>query len=141
MQGQVMIARFLRKGGEGIDTKVFYNLEPALHKTIANHISFDGETPILAYIKDTYWVIITMQSIYLKNNAGTVQQLKFEDCKGISYMLAENKHYQAEVTVKYLATLWKDKRIVFAIESGKPFSGIYQVLVWLIPHSNEVPYS
>jgi hypothetical protein len=136
-----MIARFLRKGGEGTYTRVFSNLETAIQKNITDHISFGDETPLVAYLKDAYWVIITMQCLYLKDNAGRVQQLKFEDCKGISYLLAENKQHRADATVKYLATVWNDKRIVFAIESGKPFSGIYQVLVWLIPHSNEVPYN
>ena len=134
MHPSTMVARFLRQGGEGVYTKVFSRMDPEVQRSVYNEIEFGQETPILAYLQDDYWVIVTMESLYIKDKVSGIRQFKFKECKGISYTIPENRSTDTSgLDFHKLATRCSGERVVIAFERGRPFQGMFQVLHWLIP--------
>lgn len=129
-KSSILLSIFLRKGGEGILTKII---------TDENKIDYPnqivllriGEVPLLCFKEDAKnWLMLTNERI-IEEQESSQFSLPFSELTEVHLAVQEelkdrviNKHDFTRIALKDR----KENKYIIKVEKGNPFRGIYQVL-------------
>lgn len=129
----VMLSIFRRKGGEGEYTKIVNEeYENKYSKLLKDKI--EGEQFLIIYNKDNQFVIITNRRIITNNFIINILDIK-------DVIFAMQEEFKDNILSKKNFTRLKlqtfgGETYILELEEGLPYSGIYQVLEFLVQRNN-----
>lgn len=140
---QIIASVFLRKGGEGLKTKLFENLAAVEKSAILSRAALASEEePVIAYFATaTDWFLITTQRLVWSNSEGlhAMRILQFDyaesnfEAAWERWQIADDREIRdpnMDIDELFLVTI-DGKRTAISLEPGQPYLGISNALMWL----------
>lgn len=127
----VILAIFLRKGGEGVYTKIVEKTSTEIDKLYKK--DNEGEVPLIVSYNDTGYIIFTNQRI-VKSINGAFNSISYSVLENVRPALFDEFKNLVIDKKKFTKLCVREKNgneFLLILESGNPYTGIYQFLSFL----------
>ena len=127
----VILAIFLRKGGEGVYTKIVEKTSIEIDKLYKK--DNEGEVPLIVSYNDTGYIIFTNQRVVKSINGG-FNSITYSDLENVRPALFDEFKNLVVDKKKFTKLCVREKNgneFLLILESGNPYAGIYQFLSFL----------
>lgn len=134
--GGKILRIFIKTGGNGERIRVFNNLpsseQEKLKKLLDSQIL---EEPLIGGLLDENIGFLITDKSFIQTDGKIKKKIAFETIKDCKADLTQIKLVDEAKTQKLEIELFSDKSLTFEIESGPPFIGIWNIVLFIASHN------
>jgi hypothetical protein len=129
---------FSKNGGEGASTKIFQDLDILSRERFLNEIKIGlGETPIIVSDFNQTLFMLTDERLIQKHN-DVVKNVLLSEVRSVNFNNKDFASKKKETWNELYVTLYNNESITLMIESGLPFFGVWNILLFVESHYGKI---